>query len=585
MRSKQLDSSGKKAFHPVFSLGLFAAVLLGVGYVPAGWSQTSSDDELLRQQERERQLRQQQETTPDIRIPRSEFPSLSPGPAQETPCFVISRIILEGERADLFRFGLQEVTEGEFSLLGRCLGTQGINAALANIQNAIVARGYVTSRVLATPQDLSGGELKLTVIPGKVREIRFAGELRGEGAQENALPLKSGDILNLRDIEQALENLKRSPSSDADIQIAPANAEGAAPGESDLLIKYKQGFPLRLTLTADDGGSKFTGKYQGSATLSVDNPLGINDLFYVSANRDLGGGETGERATRGHSAHYSFPLGYWLIGANYSRHRYHQAVAGLNQTYIYGGISQTQDIKLTRLMYRDANRKTSASLRGFLRSSQNFIDDTEIEVQRRRTAGWEAAVTHRHFIGQSVVDSNLAFRRGTGALDALHAPEEALGEGTSRMKVLNLDLNLQAPFDWSAPWGRQRVRYAANLRGQRNYTPLTPQDRFSIGSRYTVRGFDGELMLSAERGWLIRNDLGLSMGQSGQEIYLGLDYGRVGGRTADLLPGTGLSGAVVGWRGQIGQVNYDFFTGTPMHKPDGFRTSKRVAGFNLLWSY
>ena len=544
------------------------------------------DQEFLRQQERERQLRRQQDLTPDVRLPRYETDEEEPPiPSLEHPCFVVSRLLLEGEQAESFRFALDVASEDKDTVLPRCLGTQGINALLSQVQNVIVAAGYVTTRVLVAPQDLSSGELRLTVIPGKVRDIRFVSGQRAAGAQENALSLKAGDLLNLRDMEQALENLKRAPSADADMKIAPAEAESAAPGESDLLIEYRQGFPLRLTVTADDGGSKYTGKYQGSATLSYDNALGLNDLFYVSANRDLGGGEAGERGTRGHSAHYSFPIGYWLIATNYSHHRYHQAVAGINQTYIYSGISQTHDLKLTRMVYRDATRKTSASLRGFLRSSKNHIDDTEIEVQRRRTAGWEAAIAHRHFIGQSVLDASVAFRRGTGALDALPAPEQAFGEGTSRMKILSLDLNLHAPLEVTAPWGRQRLRYAANVRGQRNYTPLTLQDRFSIGSRYTVRGFDGEMTLAAERGWLIRNDMAFSVGQSGQEAYLGIDYGRVGGRTAALLPGTALSGAVLGWRGQIGRINYDFFTGTPLHKPGGFRASTCVAGFNLLWSY
>ena len=31
---------------------------------------------------------------------------------------------------------------------------------------------------------------------------------------------------------------------------------------------------------------------------------------------------------------------------------------------------------------------------------------------------------------------------------------------------------------------------------------------FSIGGRYTVRGFDGEASLMGERGWLLRNDIG-----------------------------------------------------------------------------
>ncbi|PSD22802.1 hypothetical protein C7E12_22645, partial [Stenotrophomonas maltophilia] len=40
----------------------------------------------------------------------------------------------------------------------------------------------------------------------------------------------------------------------------------------------------------------------------------------------------------------------------------------------------------------------SAYARGWQRESKNYIDDTEIEVQRRRTAGWELGLTHKQFI-------------------------------------------------------------------------------------------------------------------------------------------------------------------------------------------
>ncbi|MBP7303070.1 MAG: hypothetical protein KA972_07810, partial [Brachymonas sp.] len=42
---------------------------------------------------------------------------------------------------------------------GRCLGAQGVNIVLARAQNHLIARGYITSRVLAPEQDLKQGEL------------------------------------------------------------------------------------------------------------------------------------------------------------------------------------------------------------------------------------------------------------------------------------------------------------------------------------------------------------------------------------------------------------------------------------------
>ena len=100
-----------------------------------------------------------------------------------------------------------------------------------------------------------------------------------------------------------------------------------------------------------------------------------------------------------------------------------------------------------------------------------------------------------------------------------------------------------------------------------------------------MRGFDGESVLMAERGWLIRNDLGLALGDSGQEFYVGLDHGQVGGQSAKLLIGERLTGAVIGLRGSVKGVSYDLFAGQPVRKPDGFKTASVTAGFNLSLSF
>ncbi|PAU66575.1 hypothetical protein BZL41_00955 [Pseudomonas sp. PIC25] len=539
-----------------------------------------ADQELLRQQERERVQREQLEPSPDVRIalPAAAADRLPEG---EVPCFPIHDIRLIGEDSETFQWALRAANPPEDPALGRCLGAGGINLTMKRIQNAIIERGYVTSRILAEPQDLKSGTLVLTVVPGRIRTIRFAEGTSRRATLWNALPAAPGDVLNLRDIEQALENFKRVPTAEADIRIEPAEGTDARPGESDVVIAWQQRLPVRLSLSLDDSGSDETGKYQGNVALSLDHVLTLNDLFYVSYNHDWGGGESGERGSEGHTLHYSVPYGYWLLGATASEYDYHQTVVGANQTYRYSGKSRNGELRLSRLLYRDAVRKTTASLSGWTRSSSNYIDDTEIEVQRRRMAGWAVELGHREFIGATTLDLGVGYRRGTGAHEALAAPEQAFGEGTSRSQIVTAHAQLQLPFTLND----QRLRYSGEWRAQWNRTPLVPQDRFAIGSRYTVRGFDGENLLSADRGWLIRNDLGLALGQSGQELYLGLDYGEVGGQSSELLIGKRLAGGVIGLRGGYRSLSYDLFWGQPIKKPDGFQTADTTSGFNLTWSF
>lgn len=553
--------------------GLLVFPIASQGQAPGSPAQ-----ELLRQQERERVLREQQETTPDVRMQMPALAAPDQLPREESPCFTIHEIQLTGEDAGKFLWALKAADPATDPATGRCLGTAGINVVMKRIQNAIVARGFVTTRVLAAPQDLSSGVLTLSVVPGRVRAVRFAADTSSRATAWNAVPIRRGDLLNLRDIEQALENFKRVPTVEADIQIVPAEGEDARPGESDLVIAWSQRRPMRLNVALDDSGSRATGKYQASATLSLDDTLMLYDLFYANFNHDVF--SPGGKGTQGYTVHYSVPLGYWQLGATAGGYKYRQTVAGYSQNYVYRGTSENAEVRLSRLLYRDATRKTGAYVRGWLRQSGNYIDDTEIEVQRRRTGGWELGLTHREYLGTSILDATLAYRRGTGAFGAMAAPEEDFGEGTSRMQVITADAQFAVPFRIA----NQSLRYTANWRAQWNRTPLVPQDRFAIGGRYTVRGFDGELTLMGERGWLWRNDLGLALG-AGQEVYVAVDVGRVGGPATRWQPGRTLAGSDIGLRGGMHGGYWDVFLGTPLYKPQGFRTDSVIAGFSMGWSF
>ncbi len=76
-------------------------------------------------------------------------------PPDETPCFPIERIWLDGEDAHRFFWSLKAADPGNDFATGRCLGTNGINMVMARVQNAVVVRGFVTTRILAAPQDLT----------------------------------------------------------------------------------------------------------------------------------------------------------------------------------------------------------------------------------------------------------------------------------------------------------------------------------------------------------------------------------------------------------------------------------------------
>lgn len=574
------------------ALGFDLVVFASCGVPAHAQTRDTEAAEYQRQQARERALREQ--LAPQRRVQLETPPPRPAGPLNfpaETPCFPIARVRVEGlpaEATDGWPWLLHGLPQqGWWQAEPRCLGVQGVQSIVDSLQGALIARGYVTSRALVAAQDLSRGELVVNIIPGRVRSILLDDDEGGKPAAvslRNALPLRDSDLLNLRDIEQGLENLKRPPTADADIQIAP----GDQPGQSDLHIRWHQASRIRLNASADDSGSRSTGRLQGSATISCDNCLGLSDLGYLTVNHDLSsigrGTQAQPQGTRGLSAYAAVPWGYALLSLSGSRNTYRQSVAGASQTYVYSGTTNQVEATVSRLVYRDARQKLTLSAKAFRRHSENFIDDTEVLVQRRTVGGWGASINHHLDTGEASVDTTLAYRRGTGAFGALKAPEEAFGEGTSRFAIITADVTAGLPIKL----GDQLFSYSANWRWQGNRTPLTPQDRLAIGGRFTVRGFDGEQQLAAERGWLLRQDLAWQVPDAPlglRQLYLAVDYGRVGGPSAGRLLGTSLGGAVLGARWQLGQFSLDVFAGGPLHRPEHFRTPSFVTGFSFACSF
>ncbi|BFU60563.1 MULTISPECIES: ShlB/FhaC/HecB family hemolysin secretion/activation protein [Rodentibacter] len=540
------------------------------------------------QQSKDQQLQRQTDVRLDTDV-KEPFSFLK----QESPCYPISHISLSDygstSSTSRFQWALDKASRDLKLTLPHCFGGEGLGILMKQVQNNIIEKGYVTTRVVTEEQDLRGGKLNLTVILGKVRNTIVADSsiVISPFTKLRALTgftFGKGDLLNVRDIEQTLENLKRVPTVDANIEILPSEDDSALVGESDLKISYTQQFPFRLNLGIDDAGSTSTGKFQASGTLSVDNIFSANDLFYTSFTHSLktNNDDKGSRANKNLTFYYSVPFGYWTLSASQTYSRYHQAVFGaFDNNYLYSGKSNTTKATLSYLLYRDSKRKTSVSGSFWSRQSRNYVDGGEIDVQKRRMAGWEAGFSHKEYMGDATLELSGNYKRGTGARGALSAPEELWNEGTSRPRIITASINFTQPFIW----GKQPWQFNTSWNGQWNKTPLISQDRFSIGGRYTVRGFDGELTLSGERGWLWRNELAWNVNSLGHQLYAALDGGRVMGQSDQQRLGHHLMGAVLGLRGNIRNLSYDVFIGTPLSKPNGFKTSHTVAGFSLNYAF
>ena len=440
------------------------------------------------QQQRTEALKQQQLINPNVTIDTNAFKVLLPQSATSVnqnldpasmPCFDINHIYLTGELSEQFSFALTPFTRGKSSLLGSCLSVNDINQLVTNVQNRIIQEGYVTTRVLVSNQNLKSGNLFLTLIPGRIDQI-VATDIKasrpiytdGSGNPANfapAMPMQSGDLLNVRDIEQALENFKRVPTADADFSIAPSTRL-SAPGYSDIQVQWQQDKRWRLSATVDDSGQDSTGVYQGNVTLSLDNPTWHNDLLYLSYNHDLDGGNEDSDGSWGYNVGYVLPVDNTQLTLTHSGYNYDQTIAGVNQDYVYSGESYNTDVLVSQLVHRDNHSKTYLKAGGFAKQQNNYIDDTEVEVQRRKTAGYKAGIGYETMIGNTQWIGDVIYQRGTGAFNAISPPEALFNEGSARAGIIKTKVPLKG---LKQPEKLVKEPTAPKTKAQQRYSRLT----------------------------------------------------------------------------------------------------------------
>ena len=104
-------------------------------------------------------------------------------------------------------------------------GVASINKVLHELNTALLDRGYVTSKVYMEPQNIGSGTLRLSLLVGTVEEIQF------KGVADNyttALAFHKGHILNIRKIEQTVDNLNAVPHQKAKVQLQPGSKLGTS---------------------------------------------------------------------------------------------------------------------------------------------------------------------------------------------------------------------------------------------------------------------------------------------------------------------------------------------------------------------
>lgn len=532
------------------------------------------------QQQQELQERLQEDVRSRKR-PTPEMPDLQPPAMDESIdsslCFPIDTVAFEG----VTLFPLAELEQRAKPYVGRCLSLPELNAILRDITELYFDAGYITSRPYIAPQDLSDRLLLLTVIEGKIEGIAYANPAQNEdGSIGAAFPTSEGRYLNLRDLEQGLEQLNRLQSNSARLNLLP----GIEPGSTTVELDNEQSDRANLSLAIDNNGSAATGEIQGHAALGYDNLFGFADYFGLTFSHDFHR-NTG-KDSRNFFARYEIPFGWHLFGISYNHFNYKQTVEGVSQTFPATGTTRNASLFADRVLYRDKVRKVGVGLALDWKDERNYLLDVLLETSSQHFVVGRASISYEHFFDGASLQINLGYHRGLEILDAQDDTTAPAGTPKAQFDSWSADFSIQTSVA-----GVPGLSYRGRVYGQNSADDLFPSEQVSIGSLYSVRGFkqDG---YSGSSGGYVRNEFAYSIpigrvlqktGLTRLEPYVGADWGSVKVPTGDRDGYENLQSWSVGMKAFSPVASLGLSFSQPLDKPESFVNTDGEFAFSLTF--
>ncbi|WP_240201756.1 ShlB/FhaC/HecB family hemolysin secretion/activation protein [Pseudomonas sp. PDNC002] len=469
-----------------------ALAFLSVGVAVAAPFPSPGDNDLQRQRQ-EQLLREQQQRLDELQQLPGKAPAEAPATtAPDTRCFTIRSIALEG--ADHLDAATREKLISPYR--GKCLGVSQINELLKAITDHYLSRGFVTSRAYLPQQDLSGGELKIIVVEG-----RFEGFDQTELVSPRELSMtyagSPGELLNLRDLEQLVDQVNRLPSRQVQIELVP----GQEVGGSRVQLKGEREKPWRVSASRDNNGDASSGEQQAGIGLDWDSPLGLADQFGLRMGEDVVSDHW--KHSDNQSLWYSLPYGWWTFNYSYSRNYYRTRNEDAGFAFKYDGDNETHQLGAERVLHRDDVSKTAINVGLSHQRTRNYIDDTLLDVSSTHLSEFSLGLNHGRRIGSAFVNLDGGWQRGIGAFGAQSDEHDApSGSPTARYSKYSLTLSYLQPFQlWD-----EALSFESLVTVQHSDDVLYSPQRISLGGLSSVRGFKDQ-SLSGDSGYYWRNQL------------------------------------------------------------------------------
>ena len=454
---------------------------------------TPGDTDLIRERQ-DRLLEEQRRRLEELKeLPGKQIQPTQPATPADSRCFPIKDIKLKG--ADSLSDSEQNRLLKPY--IGQCLGVTQLNELLKVITDHYIEKGLVTSRAYLPQQDLSAGHLKVLVVEGRLESLKSAADSQlSERELAMAFPGQAGDLVNLREIEQMVDQLNRLPSNQATMELAP----GKNIGGSEVLVTNTAQKPWRAGLSRSNDGQRSTGEQQWGTTFDWDSPLGLGDQLMLRGGHDAMSDH--QHTSNNAMLYYNLPWGWWNFSYGFNQSEYRSQIAGNGYNFKQTGDSENHQLRAERVIHRDSVSKTSVNAGLSYLRTNNFIEDSKLKLSSNRISEAQFGINHGRRIGGAFVNLDLGVQEGIGAFDAQGNGDPGPGEPNARYRKYTATASYLQPFKL---WG-ESFSFSSLMTGQRSEDVLFSPQRTSLGGQSSIRGYKDQ-SLSGDSGGYWRNDL------------------------------------------------------------------------------
>lgn len=479
---------------------------------------------------------------------------------ESTVCFEVDQI--EIVNVNLIQPEKLQILIDKYSK--ECINSKKIAELMSDLTQVYFEEGYVAARVYLPAQQIKESrKLILSVDEGVVTQLIATPRAQNTISIKTAAPFLVKKPLNLRDLEQALDQFNRLQSNNVTMQIQP----GSGVGESVVVFDNEPTKRFSGYFSYDNKGQDITGRKQASVGVSIDNIFGLNDLLSLSYNRSLPF-EKEKKDSEALSAFYVVPFGYHTASLSASHSNYDTTIITPFQALHSTGETESYSLKVDSLIYRDRLTQLRTNVGLTTKENKAYLEDVLLGVSSRKLTVAEVGLSYNTNIDNHFLNTYINYQKGLSSLNALKDEQNLDKEfPKAQFDKFLYGISYVKPFEIA----KQRLMFSSNFSGQYSLDPLYGSEQYSIGSLYTVRGFN-QKTISGDRGYSLKNDLSLmkshqlNNGVLTGKYYMGLDYGKVDNKYGAELVGE-LSSVSIGSTFNFQNVMLDFLVTQPISQP------------------